>query len=277
MTVQLSTRTITASSAALCTALLLRADFSIAEEDSSSNDGMPGIVFALPVEIDADNGAANGDATIIRFLPLYTLPRMDHWKLIHLNLITLADTPGGIPGTPGNPDPVDGDRVFGLGDLVHASFYTPDRRGNFIWGAGLMLSFPTATSELLGSGKWSAGPSFRLVYRTELWNVGVIGAQQWSYAGDSDRNDVSQLMLRGTIARDLSNDWFFVSAPIITANWNAHGQKWLVPLGGGIGRKFEISSNPWAWTVQGYYNIIKPDGAPNWSVRLSIIAAIPLP
>jgi hypothetical protein len=82
--------------------------------------------------------------------------------------------------------------------------------------------------------------------------------------------------MRGAVRRQLPNNWYFVSAPIITANWKAVGQKWLVPLGGGFGKVFELHSDPWALSLQGYYNVIKPDGAPNWAVRLSMIAAIPL-
>jgi hypothetical protein len=83
-------------------------------------------------------------------------------------------------------------------------------------------------------------------------------------------------MIRGTVRRALPNNWYFVSAPIITANWNRPDQKWLVPLGGGIGKVYRFGSNPWAFSLQGYYNVIKPDAAPDWSVRLSVVAAIPL-
>lgn len=40
--------------------------------------------------------------------------------------------------------------------------------------------------------------------------------------------------------------------------------------------KWGVGDEPWALSLQGYYNVIKPDGAPDWSVRLSLIAAIPL-
>ena len=232
--------------------------------------------FALPVEIDADSGASNGDATILRIAPLYGLGSLYNMEIVHIDLITIAGAPGGVPGRPGNPSPEPGPNVFGLSDLVHASFFMPDNSGKFTWGAGFMLSIPTATDARLGSGKWSAGPSFRFTYRTGPWNIGAFGGQTWSFAGDKERADVSQLIMRGTIRRQLPNDWYFVSAPIITANWNAIGQKWLVPVGGGLGKVVNIRSKPWAFALQGYYNAIKPDGAPNWSVRFSVIAAIPL-
>ena len=257
-------------------AAMLLYSASISAEITTSNTEEKGRgFFALPMEIDMDSGATNGDATIYRLMPLYSLLSRKNWEIIHLNLINIADAPGGVPGRPGNPDPVPGDHKFGLGDLVHSSFYTPTSTGNFVWGLGGMLSIPTATEEQLGSGKWSAGPALRLTYRTGQWNFGVFGGQTWSFAGSDRRGDVSQLIMRAAVRRQLPNNWYFVSAPIITANWKASGQKWLVPLGGGFGKVFTVRSDPWALSLQGYYNVIKPGGAPKWAVRLSLIAPIP--
>lgn len=240
-------------------------------ETARQKDDIRGF-FALPVELDFDSGAANGDANILRIMPLYTFPVFDRWKLIHLDIISLADAPSGTPAFPGDPDI---EHAAGLSDLLHASFYTPNRSGNFVWGLGAMVSIPTATDDSLGSGKWAAGPAFRLTYLTSNWNFGMIAGQRWSFAGSGNRADVNQLLVRGAIRRQLPDDWFFVSAPLIVANWDAVGQDWLIPVGGGIGRKFTLSRNPWAWSVQGYYNAIKPDSAPDWVVRFAIIAAIP--
>ena len=72
--------------------------------------------FALPIELEFDSGAQNGDASILRFMPLYSFPSFNKWKLVNLDLLTLADAPGGRPGWPGNPEPIpgEGNRVFGL-------------------------------------------------------------------------------------------------------------------------------------------------------------------
>lgn len=234
-------------------------------------------VFLLETELERDNGAANGDATLLRLLPAYEGPHYAHWKLQHLDMITLADAPGGVPGFPGNPTPVPGPRTFGLGDLVHASFFVPKQSSNFIVGVGAALGLPTATDDVLGSGKWSAGPALRVTYRKGPWNLGALAAQRWSFAGASSRAPISQLMLRGAFRRQLGPDWFLVSAPIITANWRAaSGQRWLVPLGGGLGRKFKFAGLNCAVSLQGYANVVKPTGAPDWSIRLGLTTIVPL-
>lgn len=228
--------------------------------------------FALPLEFDFDSGAANGNANILRIMPVYTFPMSESWKLVNLTIITVADAPGGTPVFPGSPG---SGQTAGVSDLLHGSFLTPKPVGNFIWGAGIMLALPTASSNALGSGKWDAGPAVRVTYRDGPWNLGIVVGQRWSYAGNDERPDVSQLLIRGALRRQLPNDWFLVSAPLITANWKNREQKWLVPVGGGIGRTFRVGNYPWAWSVQGYYNAIKPDAAPDWVFRFGIIAAVP--
>jgi len=236
-----------------------------------------GRVFALPIDIETDGGAANGDASFLRLMPAYQW-KGDGWKLQNLDLILLADAPGGVPGRPGNPEPVPGGRATGLGDWVHATFVTTLNEEGLIWGIGPMFSVPTATDPALGSGKFTVGPAFRITWRKGPWNVGGFGGQRWSIAGKSDRADVSQFMMRGTVRRQLAEGWYLVSSPIITANWNAPSDdRWLIPIGGGLGKSFVLGGNTWAISLQGYSNVVRPQGAPDWLARLSMIAMIPLP
>jgi hypothetical protein len=174
-----------------------------------------------------------------------------------------------FPGEPGSSNNT------GLSDLLHMSLMTPGDGGNVTWGLGAAVSLPTATANGLGSDKWAAGPAFRLTYRTGAWNLGVVGAQRWSFAGSGNKPEVNQLLLRGAIRRQLNDDWYLVSAPIIVANWDARGEKWLVPVGGGVGRRIMFGRFPWAFSAQAYYNAIRADSAPRWVFRLGVVSAIP--
>ena len=44
----------------------------------------------------------------------------------------------------------------------------------------------------------------------------------WSFAGDSDRDDVSQMLIQYFINYNPPDGWYLSSSPIITANWKAH-------------------------------------------------------
>jgi hypothetical protein len=247
-----------------------------AQEQAPGGLRAPSRSFALPMEIEHDFGAANGEATIFRFLPLWSVSLSESWRLVNLELVTLADAPGGVPGGPIDPNPTPGGRAFGLSDLIHGSFLTPEDQETFIWGAGLILGIPTATDEVLGSGKWAAGPAVRLTFRTGPWNLGAIAGQRWSFAGDDSRPDLNAMIIRGTFRFQLPGRWYLVSAPIITSNWNAPStERWLVPVGGGPGLTFEVGEHRWATSLQAYWNAIRPEAAPEWALRLQLIAAIP--
>ena len=163
-----------------------------------------------------------------------------------------------------------------MSDWIHASFFSPLSDSSTIVGVGFIASVPTATDDALGSGKWAVGPAMRFTWSGRDWRVGAFGGQRWSYAGDDDRADISQLMIRGTVLYEPPGNWFFISAPIITANWNSSaGDRWMVPVGGGIGRKFNLAERQWRTSVQIYGNVIRPEGAPTWSFRLAVTAVIP--
>ncbi|MBT8379607.1 MAG: neuromedin U [Ignavibacteria bacterium] len=260
--------------AALVSGFLFISGTILAQDKESKS---PKIDFSLPIEIDFDYGASNGYAIINRYLPLVAFPIGEKWKLINLTQIIIADAPGGVPGRPGNPEPGAGDRVFGLSDLTNAVILTPPPPSKrFVWGFGPALVIPIATDERLGSGKWLTGPALRIAYRPGEWNLGALIVNLWSFTGDSNRKEVNQLLIRGLIRRRLGGGWYFTSNPIITANWKAEsGQKWLLPLGAGIGRRFEIGSLPVAFAVHYYHHVIKPDGAPEGLFRLDFILPVP--
>ncbi len=259
--------------AGLLLGLLLLVAGTVAAEDAQP----PRRDFTFPIEIDFDSGAANGDAIIMRLMPLAGFPMGERWRLINLTLAIVADAPGGVPGRPGNPEPVPGPKVFGLGDLTNVVIFNPPARSTkLVWGFGLGLTLPVATDEQLGSGKWSAGPAFRFAYRPGKWNLGAVLVDLKSFAGAEDRFDVNQLLIRGLVRRRLNNRWYFTYSPIITANWNAPSdQRWVVPLGGGIGRTFALGGQPVALSVHAYANVIKPDAAPDGLIRVDFIVPIP--
>jgi hypothetical protein len=198
-------------------------------------------LFVLPVEMDFDSGAANGNALITRLLPINSIPLKNDWKLVNVAIIIIADAPGGVPGTPGNPDSVPRPNTFGLDDLTDALFFTRKQTSGLVRGIGPIMSFPIARDDQPGSGKWSAGPAIRIAYNPGPWHFGMLLGNLSSFAGDADRADINQLLVRGLVRRKLNKDWFLKYSPIITANWNAESdQRWLIPLGGGVGRNFTL-------------------------------------
>ena len=58
---------------------------------------------------------------------------------------------------------------------------------------------------------------------------------------------------------------------VLTANWKADsGQQWTVPMGGGAGKLFKIGNQAMNTRVEAYANVVKPDGAPDWSLAWTL-------
>ena len=88
-------------SGAACLAFLGHSELTYAQSDTTEPAPEVRGFFALPMELDMDSGAANGDANILRIMPLYTFPVFERWKLVNLTIMTLADAPSGTPAFPG--------------------------------------------------------------------------------------------------------------------------------------------------------------------------------
>ena len=85
------------------------------------------------------------------------------------------------------------DEQFGLEDLQASFFLTPAKATTWIWGVGPIFQFPTASSQELGTGRWSAGPTAAVVYSEGPWFDALLAYQLMSFAGNRDRGSVNQL------------------------------------------------------------------------------------
>jgi len=223
-----------------------------------------GAMYSLPLKFTFDFGAPNGEASFLNIQPVIPITVGD-WNLINRIIMPLIDTPGQVTGTPDIPNPPPGDGATGLGDINYSLFVSPAKPGKFIWGVGPSIMFPTATDEQLGSEKWSAGPTGVILVQPKWGTYGGLVRQLWSFAGDDDRSDVSQLLVEPFVNYNLDKGWYLITDMIITANWNADsGNRWTVPLGGGVGKLLKIGSQAINVRTEAYYNIAKPDSAPNW-------------
>ena len=169
------------------------------------------------------------------------------------------------------------DDTWGIGDINMSLFFAPAKSEGVIWGLGPVLQFPTGTDEVLGTRKWAAGPAGVGVYMHGPWVVGLLANNIWSYAGNSDRKDVSQFLTQYFLNYNLPDAWYLSAAPIITANWEAEGKgnKWTVPVGGGFGKVFRMGNLPFNGSVAAFANVVRPDGAPDWTLRLALAVLLP--
>jgi hypothetical protein len=220
---------------------------------------------SLPFRLTVDTGASNGDAQILNLNPVVPV-KVGEWNLVNRGLIPMANVDGPIQ-TANNPNPGMGGSASGLGDINYSAYFSPAKTGKVIWGVGPSLNMPTASDDQLGSGKWSGGLSAVFLTIPKWGSTGGIIRQLWSFSGDDDRSDVNQTLIEPFLNYNLENGWFLVTDMVMTANWEAEsGNEWTVPIGGGAGRVFKIGNQAINSRLEYYYNVERPEGAPERSI-----------
>lgn len=160
----------------------------------------------------------------------------------------------------------------GFGDIVYTMWFSPAKASKIIWGLGPVFQLPSASDSIYGSGEFGVGPSVVILSMPGDWVIGAVINNIRTF-GDVEENKFSL----NYFANYNFSKWYLVTAPIITANWNApEGQKWVVPFGIGAGKVFKLGGNlPTNINAHVYYNAVKPDGVGDWQTRFQLTFMIP--
>jgi len=240
-------------------------------------------MISLPFQNNTnfDYGPDDDIQNILNIQPVWPFRIAPDWNLITRTILPVIYQPDlavPVKVAPGVVEDVTIDGAFGLGDLNETLYFSPAKPGKVIWGVGPTFTLPTATDDVLGSGKWSAGPAFVVLTMPGHWVLGALITNQWSFAGDSDRADVNAMLLQYFINYNLKKGWFLSSSPINTANWEASSDdRWTIPIGGGVGRIFHAGNQAMMALVGAYYNVVKPDNVPaaDWQLRIQVQLLFP--
>jgi len=218
------------------------------------------ISLTLDSRINFGAGLNDGTQSIHNFGSLYSFNLADDWNLVNSTIVPVVDQPEFIPGT--------GDQ-FGLGDISSTFFLMPRSSRFAIFGVGPVISFPTATDKTLGLEKWRVGPAVAVVSMPGRWVFGAVVNNLWSVGGNSNREDVNSMTISPFVYYNFPNRWYAVSSPIIRAAWTADSEDhWIVPIGGGVGKIFEIGKQKMNASAQAFYNVEQTVAIADWSLRL---------
>jgi len=228
----------------------------------------------LPFEEDftCNQGSFNRNANSLAIDPVIPLSITGDWLLVTRIVATaLAYQPNSLARTAG---------TTGIGDTFASFFLSPAHAGKLIWGVGPAVLMPTATSNQLGAGKWGVGPAGAVLTEPEWGSVGVLVQNIWSVAGSSNRPPVNQLQLEPLFSYNLPRGWYLTSNPTIIADWTQPtSQRWLVPIGGGPGRSFNIGKQAVDSNLTFYWNAVRPGNplSPKWQLNLEFTFLFPTP
>jgi len=149
----------------------------------------------------------------------------------------VASWPAGRTWDPGATEFIGGLKVgynWQFGHLlvgVEGTFDLATGIKDFSWGLGPIVTVPTASNLILGTGKVLLGPEAVIIYTRGHWVIGAMISNSWL---DPLRDSVNLFYTQAFINYNIPHGqgWYLVSTPIITTDWNAPpSTRWTVPLG----------------------------------------------
>lgn len=171
------------------------------------------------------------------------------------------------------PSSVEDKSSTGVADIVYTAWLSPTKVSKITWGVGPVFQIPTGSeADQFGSREFGIGPSIVALTTLNHWVVGFVTNYIWTFGDAAEDKFLFQYFANYNLPKAV----YLVTAPILTANWNASsGDKWIVPFGAGIGKVFKIGKQPININAQGYYNVVKPDYWGAWQMRLQVQLLFP--
>ena len=219
-------------------------------------------MISVPIQNNFNFGVGVDDDMqyLLNVQPVIPTKLNEDWNLINRFIVPVLYQPSMAPGM---------DDEFGLGDIQYQGYFSPSKSGELTWGVGPVLQFPTHTDDSLGSDRWGAGVGVVALKSKGPWLYGALVNNVWGVAGPGD--ELNQMLVNPFVNYNLPNGWYLTTAPNIIANWSApSGDRWTVPIGGGIGKVTKIGKQPVNIKLAAYYNLEHPRNAPDWQLQFQV-------
>ena len=227
-------------------------------------------LMTIPIQTnyDKDIGTA-GDGVRLRtnIQPVIPFHVNESWNLISRTIVPVIYQDEVFAG--------EGSQ-FGLGDISLSLFFSPKKvpENGMMWGAGPIFLLPSATDSLLGAKKWGAGPAAIVLTMRGPWTMGTLANHVWSFAGDSDRSDISNTFVQPFVAYTWPNAWTISVQSECDYNWKT--EKWSVPINAAVAKLVYLGKLPVSMQAGVGYWLESPDTSPEgWRFRLQANFVLP--
>ncbi len=163
------------------------------------------------------------------------------------------------------------DDETGLGDLnIFAAYLIDTGNPTRSFGVGPQITAPTASSDALGSEKWSAGIVNTLFdFASPLFQYGYLLSWQASVAGDDDRDDVNVGAFQPFAFYQLGGGAYLRSTGVMV--YDFEHDTYSVPIGLGIGQVIPSKNLIFNVFIEPQVSIAD-DGAgwPGWQIFIGL-------
>ncbi len=226
-------------------------------------------LISVPFQLNYDSGyGADGDGErwTLNIQPVIPVSISDDWNMISRTILPVIDQSGVVN---------DGSQS-GIGDVVQSLFFSPKKptAGGWIWGLGPAFMLPTATDNLLGSEKWSIGPTAVVLKQTDSgWTYGALVNHLVSVAGTDSRGDVNATFLQPFLSKGLGKGATATVNFEATYDWEA--EQWNLPLNVTYSKVTKMGGQMVSFAGGARAYLDAPDGGPDWGLRFVVTLLYP--
>jgi hypothetical protein len=226
-------------------------------------------LMTIPIQVNYDRDIGprdDGWKLQTNIQPVIPFHLSDDWNLISRTIIPVIDQEDIFPGAGSQ---------FGLGDINLSLFFSPKKpSAGVTWGIGPVFLLPTATDDLLGAEKWGAGPAAVALTVRGPWTIGFLANHVWSYAGDSDRPDISSTFVQPFAAYTWPTAWTISVQSESNYNWKT--ENWSVPINVGVSKLVKLGKLPVSLQAGvGYWAESPESGPEGFRFRFQVTFVLP--
>jgi hypothetical protein len=215
-------------------------------------------LISVPFQFNYDGRIGPGDdggRATLNIQPVIPIALNPEWNVISRTILPLISQWDVAPGS---------GRQFGLSDTMQSLFLSPRAPGSagIIWGIGPVFRLPTATDELIGGGRWGAGPTAVVLKQAGPWTIGALANQVWSVGGATrgGAGPVNATFLQPFISYTTADAWTFSLNSEATYDWA--NDKLTVPVNAVLAKLTKIGHQPVSLFVGARYYALSPEAGP---------------
>ena len=153
---------------------------------------------------------------------------------------------------------------YGFGDMSTEFWLSPNYDvDQFGFGAGGIVTYPTASNPVFGLQKWLVGPTAAIVKQQGAFTVGLVANHQWSIEGSA-------------FNKTFVDPWFgytwqhgFAVEMESQSSYDWTGKDWIIPIQAGVGQLILVEKLPINFQLDGVYLLHGPV-QPVWGANLTI-------
>jgi len=133
--------------------------------------------------------------------------------------------------------------------------------------------WPTGSNPALRSQKWGAGPTAVILKQEHGWTYGALDNHIWSYAGSSDRPNVSSTFVQPFVNYTFPNTFGITLNTESTYDWITN--QWTVPINLMFSKIVKVGHQPISLQVGPRYYAETPANGPRWGARFNATLLFP--